>query len=220
MAAFRGPLPDLLMKKVLTFVGLVVLLFLAAYGVVRLAADALSAKHGEKAVEMTDSFLTGVISGLGKKFRQDLTNTPDKKLEKDAELMGRKFYPMSKGFMKGQLNSLLADPNRQEMSELMYQAGKDLSKNVVKPFSRGLAAGSTGVLEDVGKALEGGAKLGQEQKDLVETIFKALHGIQKALGENAREMPSQPRRIPRPVFPPPPAGPPLPPRQYPENPAR
>jgi hypothetical protein len=205
------------MKKVLTFVGVVVLLFLAAYGVARLGADSLSAKHGEKAVDVTDSFLTGVISGLGKKFRQDLNNTPDEKLEKDAELVGRKFYPMSKGFFKGQIRSLQADPNRQEISELMYQAGKDLSGNVVKPFSRGLAAGSTGVLEEVGKALESGAKLGRERKDLVETIFKALRGIQKGLSENAPEMPSQPGRIPRPLFPPPPPGSPMPSRHYPEN---
>jgi hypothetical protein len=205
------------MKKVLTFVGVVVLLFLAAYGVVRFAADSLTARHGEKAVDMSDAFLTGVISGLGTKFRQDLYNTPDEKLEKDAERVGRKFYPMSKGFVKGQIKSLLADPNRQEMSELMYKAGKDLSENVVKPFSSGVAAGSTGILKDVGKALEGGAKLGREQKDFVDSIFKALQGIREGLSENAPEIPNRRGRIPRPFFPPPPAGSPMPPRQYPEN---
>jgi hypothetical protein len=194
------------MKKILILIGGLVVFFFAAYGAIRAVSDLF----GGKPAEMTQSFTAGVATKTGEKIAEGIKQTPDKKLEEDSELMARKFYYLSKGALKGQIDAILNDPGRAEVPQKMYEAGKDLSERVVKPFARGLSEGSGGILDGSDDKVEKLKELTREGKELLDALSHQLGEIGRAIKQNAPPlpplpgMPSPPRTLPQPPFAPPP----------------
>jgi len=172
------------MRKLLMFVGAAVLICLAAYGAVRLLSDSLTSDHGKKAGEVTGAFAEGVASAAGERIKESLKNTPDQKLEEDARFWTRKLYPIAKGALKGQTQAVQEDPQRNEVPKLMYERGKDVAENMAKPFVKGLVEGSSGIAEEVAKTLKGIRELGDENRELIDTITRELGNLGKSLKEN------------------------------------
>ncbi len=194
------------MRKILMFVGGAVLLCLAAYGVVRLLSDSLTPGHGRKAAEATGTFAEGVASAAGERIKESLKNTPDQKLEENAEFWTRKLYPIAKGALKGQTRAVQEDPKREEVPKLMYERGKDIAENVAKPFVKGLAEGTSGIAKDVARTLKGVRELGDENRDVLEAIARELGNLRQSLKENLPPPPPLPGPPHRPFMPPPAPG--------------
>jgi len=185
------------MKKILILIGGLVVISFATYGAIRAVSDLFGRKTAEKASEAAQSFAAGTAAKTGEKIAETIKQTPDKKLEDDAELMTRKLYYLSKGALKGQIDAILSDPNRAEVPQKMFEAGKDVSERLVKPFARGLAEGSSGLLEGNDEKVQKLKELSREGKDLIEILTQQLGQIGKAIKENAPPLP------PPPGFPPP-----------------
>lgn len=188
-------------KNALAYVGAALIVGFALYGAVTFLARSLTAKQGEQAAEAVSPFVQGAASVAGEKAKEVLKNTPDDQLEKESELLSRKFYPIAKGALKGHLDAILKDTNRAEVPQKMYEAGKDLSEKVVQPFSKGLADGSTKVLEDLDKTLNGVRTFREQNKDLFDGLAQGLGALQKAAKEHPGMLP------PPPPLPFPPLGP-------------
>ncbi len=164
----------------------------ALYGIATLVARSLTAKDGERAAGAVTPFVQGAASVVGEKAKEALKNTPDAKLEKDSEEISKKLYPIAKGALKGNLEAIMKDANRAEVPEKMFQAGKDLSEKVVRPFTKGLAEGTGKVLTDVNKTLQGVRTFQENNKDLLDTVTKGLEALHKAAREHPGLLPPPP----------------------------
>jgi len=153
------------------------------YGAVVLVSGWLEAPHGKKAVETMHPFVRGATSAAGEKLKEAIQQTPDDQLEKSSEDISRKMYPLAKGALKGHLEAILQDANRAEVPQKMFQAGKDVSENVVRPFTGGLAEGSAKVLEDLDKTMQGVRKFKQDNQDLLNSIASGLENVQRGIKE-------------------------------------
>lgn len=182
----------------LAYVGAAVIIGFALYGVATLIARSLTARDGERAAGAVSPFVQGAASVVGEKAKEALKKTPDAKLEKDSEDISRKLYPIAKGALKGHLEAILNDTNRADVPEKMYQAGKDVSEKVVRPFSKGLAEGTGKVLQDVDKTLQGVRSFQENNKDLLDAVTKGLEALHKAARENPGLFPPPPPPLPLP----------------------
>jgi hypothetical protein len=198
------------LQKILAYIGGALVFCLAIYGAVTLVSGWFDASHGKKAVETVHPFVRGAASAAGEKLKEVVQQTPDGQLEKGSEDISRKMYPLAKGALKGHLEAILKDANRAEVPEKMYQAGKDVSEKVVRPFADGLAGGSVKVLEDVDKTLQGVRKFKQDNQDLLNSIASAVEAVRK----DVTERPGLPLPPP-PFFPLPDAR--QPPQWFPQN---
>lgn len=172
------------MNKALKYLLVVVVILLALYGGWRLASDALDASHGKEAEEVLHPFVRGAASSARRQFKQDLANVPAERLEKEGEELGRKLYPFTKGFVKGQLDAFRADPNKAEFQQRFREAGKDISKDIVAPLSEGVAESSRTLFESLGKALEGVKKFKEDNKDVFDGISSGMESLQKKMKES------------------------------------
>lgn len=171
----------------------------ALYGAATFIARSLTAKHGEQAAEAVSPFVQGAASVAGEKAKEVLKNTPDDQLEKESELLSKKFYPIAKGALKGHLEAILKDTNRAEVPEKMYEAGKDLSERVVKPFGQGIVEGSSKALGELDKTLKGVREFREQNKDLIDSVAKGLESLHKAAKDNPGLLPPPPP-LPLPPF--------------------
>ncbi len=174
------------MNRILKWMLISATVALAAYGLFRFVSDRLDYSHGKQAVESAHPFVQGVSSAAGEKIKQTLKETPDAKLEEDAELLSRKLYPIVKGAVKGQMDAVLNDPNRAEIPEKMVQTGKEIAESVIKPLSEGVAQGSQKVFEDLDKGLGELRKFQEKNKDLIEGLQSGISAIRRQL-ENPSE---------------------------------
>ncbi len=110
-----------------------------------------------------------------------LTNSSSKK----AKELGRKLYPATKGFIKGQLESFAQDPDRKEIGKKIFDTSRELSKDVVAPFGDKLEEQSQAVLRELDQTLQGVKKLRNDNKDLIEGLASGIETILKALKQAA-----------------------------------
>ncbi len=189
------------MKKFLSYAlaGLVVVL--AVYGAVRLLSGFLSGSHGTGAAKMAEPFVQGAASAAAEKLKQSLKEIPDAKLEQDSEWLAKKLYPITKGIIKGQVESFLQDPERNQLPEKMYQAGREFSDKVLRPFGRGIVDSNQQTIEGADKTLDAIRKFSDTNKDLLDAVKQGLDAFSKTFRED---------RLPRPEPPGPNLGPPPP----------
>lgn len=176
------------MKKILILIGGVVVVLFAAYGVIRAVSDFFGAKPGEA----TESFTAGVATKAGEKIAEGIKQTPDKKLEEDSQVMARKLYYLSKGALKGQIDAIVNDTTGSEVPQKMYEAGKDFSERVVKPFARGLSEGSAGLLEGADEGVKKLKEVGKEGKELLDVLSQQFGRLRQTIKESAPPMPPLP----------------------------
>jgi hypothetical protein len=202
--------------KILAMTGLGVVMLFAAYGALTGVSDVLDESHGRALVEMGEHpFVKGATSALEEKFRKRLQETPDEELEQNSELMARKLYPVAKGALKGTLDAVIADSNRTEVPKKMYEAGRNVTENVVRPFSRGMLDGTTGVLDDVDVTLDRVREFTRKNQDIIDAVAGGISAVGGAIKERAPTASPFPgdgwnsaTPGPLPAFPPPP--PPIP----------
>ncbi len=188
------------MIGVAKYVGIALVVLLAVYGAVKLVVGSLTESQGRQAVEKMNPFVRGAASAAGEQIKQSLEQTPNEQLEKDAELFSKKLYPVVKGALLGQIKAFAEDPRRSELPEKMRQAGKQVGRQVVVPFTQGLAEGSNPVVGQVDKTLESLSKFRENHKD----FFDALSAGVSALGKTIKE--GAPSPVPAPGTPPGPPG--------------
>jgi hypothetical protein len=184
------------MRKIARSVLVFAVFSLACYGGIRLASDNLTERDGRRVVDTVHPFVKGVGAGAADKVKETLRDTPDEQLEKDAELLTRKFYPIAKGAIKGQLDAVTSDVNRAEVPRKAYEAGKNVSEKIMVPFSRGVTDGVRSAVGEVDQAVDEARKLADKNKDLIDAASKGLD----MLGRLKEKLP--------PLPPPPPFGPP------------
>ena len=203
------------MKKFLMGVAIVVLLFLAGYGATRLLMDAIVADDGKRVSEIAGTVASKAVKAAGEKLVDELNHTPDEKLEADAEKRARKIYPIMKGAIIGNLKAFTEDKNKEELSRAMYAAGKEFSKSLLQPFTKGITDAPAPILGNVEGAIKRLGKMRQGSGNLLESIIKGLESLGKDMGAE-RVPPPSPEAEPGPVpYGPPPQYTPLPtPRQY------
>jgi hypothetical protein len=180
------------MKKLLgyTLAGLVIVL--AVYGAGKLLSGVMTKSHGERAAEIAQPFVQDAASAAAQKLKQSLKDVPDAKLEQDSEWLAKKLYPITKGIIKGQVESFLQDPDRNQLSEKMYLAGREFSDKVLKPFSRGIVDSNQQTLEDADKTLQAIRKFSDTNKDVLDAVKQGLDAFSRTFRED---------RLPRPDFP-------------------
>lgn len=169
------------MKKALFYTLSAVVLVFAVYGAVKLVSGLMTKERGKKTAEAVNPFVKGVASVAAEDLKQSLNKTPDEQLERNAELYTKKFYPIAKGIVKGFAESLKNDPERAQMQRNAYQAGKDVSENIVRPFSRGLLEGSGPALGDLDKRMGEVRDFTEKNKDVIDSLSKGLDFLQKTL---------------------------------------
>ena len=208
------------MKKALIVVAVVIVACLALYGLVQLVSLALTEEHGKKAVSLTTPFTRGVAQAVGEQLKDAISKAPAEQLEKDGELLGRKAYPMSKGLIRGQIKAMKEDPDREELARIMRELGKVFSEEVAKPFAKGIADGSTGIMDGLNKTVENFREFSQRHKNLFDALMNRVKALRKEIGENAPGIPPRGSEIPAPSFNPappehaPPSGYPPPDQRY------
>ncbi len=197
------------------------LLFFAAYGLIRGLSDWYGARSGEKPGEAVKSLAAGAAVAAGEKMAEKIKQTPDQQLEENAQLLTKKLYPIAKGIIKGQVEAIVNDPERGDLPQKMFEAGKDVSEKIVKPFSRGLREGSSGLVgEGAQEALKKLRELGQDNKEWLDSVSRGLEKLHKDLKEKAPPLPPFPGPMTPPLMPPSPFGPPTEPSQPQQTPAR
>lgn len=183
------------MIRVAKYVGIALVVLLAVYGAVKLVVGSLTESQGREAVEKVNPFVRGAASAAKEQIKQSLEQTPNEQLEKDAAVFSRKLYPVLKGALLGQIEAFVEDPKRSELPEKMHQAGKQVGKQVVVPFTQGLAEGSNPVVGQVDKTLDSLSKFREDHKE----FFDALSAGVSALGKTIKE--GAPPSIPAPGTP-------------------
>ncbi|MGD9818046.1 MAG: hypothetical protein AB7V04_05020 [Desulfomonilaceae bacterium] len=177
------------MPKPMKWLIIAAIAVLACYGLFRFVSDHLNYSDGQKAAQTAHPFVQGAANVAGEKLKQTLKETPDATLEQDSELLSRKLYPIVKGAVKGQLDAILNDPNRSELPEKMSQTGKEIAKDVIKPFSEGVVQGSQKILEDVDKGLGEFRKLHEKNKDIFDTVQSGVQAIIQELNRSPQPLP-------------------------------
>jgi|GEM_PF-940389 len=169
------------LKKLGKLAAFVVLLLFASYGLIVIVVNNLDEQTGSKTVESVQPFVSGITSAAGKKAKESLMATSDSQLEQEGEELGRKLYPATKGFIKGQLESFGKDPERQDIGKKIFDASRELSKDVVSPLGDKLQEQSQAVIRDLNQTLQGVKKLRDDNKDLVEGLASGLETVLKKL---------------------------------------
>lgn len=195
------------MKKFLAYTLAGLVLLLALYGLTNLLSGLMTESKGERAAEVAQPFVQGAASAAAQKLKQSLKEVPDAKLEQDSEWLAKKLYPITKGVIKGQVESFLQDPERNVLPEKMYQAGKEFSDKVLKPFSRGVVESNQKTLEDADKTIQAIRKFGDTNKDLLEAVKQGLDAFSKTFKEDRLPCADLPEQDLRPPLPPPPGQP-------------
>jgi len=195
------------MKKFLGYILAGLVIVLAVYGAVKLLSNSVTKSQGERAAEVAQPFVQGAASAAAQKLKQSLNEVPDAKLEQDSEWLAKKLYPITKGIIKGQVESFLQDPERNQLPEKMYQAGKEFSDKVLKPFSRGIVDSNQQTLEDADKTLQAIRKFGDTNKDLLDAVKQGMDAFGKTFREDRLPRPGLPGQDLRPLPPPPPEPP-------------
>jgi hypothetical protein len=139
------------MTRIVKFVGKLLVLVLAIYGLVILVFGFVGSFRWAEAVQ---PFVRGTVSATGHVVRQELNTRSDQQMEQDGELLGRKLYPAAKGFLKGQLEAFKADPNKEALRKTVQEATHELSKELVAPVTEGVTETSRKVLQDFGNVLQ------------------------------------------------------------------
>jgi hypothetical protein len=191
------------MKKFLGYILAGLVIVLAVYGAVKLLSGSVTRSQGERAAEVAQPFVQGAASAAAQKLKQSLKDVPDAKLEQDSEWIAKKLYPITKGIIKGQVESFLQDPERNQLPEKMYQAGKEFSDKVLKPFSRGIVDSNQQTLEDADKTLQAIRKFGDTNKDLLDAVKQGMDAFGKTFREDRLPRPGLPGQDLRPLPPPP-----------------
>ncbi|MDQ1238290.1 MAG: hypothetical protein QG577_475 [Thermodesulfobacteriota bacterium] len=163
---------------------LVFLVLLASYGLMVILVNQLDQHHGERAVETVHPFVSGAASAAGDRMREALMATPDDRLEKDGEVLGRKLYPAVKGFLKGQMDGFAADPERKELGKKVFDASKELSKDVATPLGEKLQEQSQVILKDLDQTLQGVKRLRDDNKDLIDGLTSGLEALRNRLKQS------------------------------------
>lgn len=172
------------MKKAAAFILGIPIVLLAVYGAISLCSSLfLTKSQGEKAADAAHPFIQGALDRAGENFKETLRNTPDEKLEKDAEFFAKKMYPVGKGAIKGHMEALKEDVNRSEVPQKMYEAGKDITEKVLKPLSEGVLDGSGKVIKDVDKTLQNVRKFSEDNKDVFDAVTQGLSKLHEKLKE-------------------------------------
>lgn len=180
------------MGKVPKYVLAAVVIALAVYGAIKFVETHLDFGHGAKAVETVHPFVKGAVSSTKNVVKDSLIETPDAQLEAEGELFGKKLYPASKGFVRGQWEAFSQDPDKKAIVKKILEAAADLSKDFTAPVTEKIQDSSQSVLQDWTKALQGVKKLRDDNKDLLEGISSGLESLQKKLLEPMQ--PSGPSR--------------------------
>jgi len=89
----------------------------------------------------------------------------------------------------------------------MYQAGKEFSDKVLRPFSRGIVDSNKQTLEDADKTLQAIRKFSDTNKDLLDTVKQGMDAFSKTFREDRLPRPDLPGQELRPFLPPPPEPP-------------
>ncbi|MFC1834973.1 hypothetical protein ACFL2Q_09585 [Thermodesulfobacteriota bacterium] len=123
-------------------------------------------------------------SSLSDQLKHALKASPDQDLQQSAEELSRRLYPVIKGIIKGQMAAIMADPERGKIPDQMYQAGKGLSSNVVRPFLKGFTDGSREMLGDLDKTVTDLRQFREENRELIDQLVNGLKDLGKTLREN------------------------------------
>jgi len=161
-----------------------VLVLLASYGLMVILVNQLDGGDGEKAVGTVHPFVSGAASAAGDRAREALMATPDDTLEKEGEALGRKLYPAVKGFLKGQMDGFTADPDRKDLSKKVFDASKEVSKDVVSPLGEKLHEQSQVILNDLDQTLQGVKKLRDDNRDLIDGLTSGLEALRNRLKQS------------------------------------
>ncbi|MFH1113937.1 MAG: hypothetical protein V1792_08450 [Pseudomonadota bacterium] len=181
------------MPKALKYILAVLVGVLAVYGAVTVVSGFLfTESRGRAAAKTAQPFVNGMTSAMKDQAKQRLTETPDAKLEKEAYEISRKMYPVVKGTLLGQADAFAKDPNRDEISARVREAGKILSEQMVGPFAEGVAEGSGKVFRGLDQAAEGVRKFQDKNKDVVESLTNTL-GQLKQLFDRPPPAPQPPQ---------------------------
>jgi hypothetical protein len=193
------------MKKFVSYVLAGLVIVLAIYGAVRLLSGFLTESHGQRAAKVAEPFVQGAASAAAEKLKQSLKEVPDAKLEQDSEWLAKKLYPITKGIIKGQVESFLQDPDRNQLPAKMYQAGKEFSDKVLKPFGRGIVDSNQQTIEGADKTLEAIRKFSDTNKDLLNAVKQGMDAFSKTFRGDRLPRPEPPGEDLRqlPPFPPP-----------------
>jgi hypothetical protein len=190
------------MKKFLAYTMAGLVIVLAVYGAVKLLSGFMTKSQGERAAAVAQPFVQGAASAAAQKLKESLKDVPDAKLEQDSEWLAKKLYPITKGIIKGQVESFLQDPERNQLSEKMYQAGKEFSDKVLRPFTRGIVDSNQQTLEDADKTLQAIRKFSDTNKDVLDAVKQGLDAFSKTFREDRLPRPELPGRDLRPLPPP------------------
>lgn len=180
------------MPKAVKYILAVLVSVLAVYGAVTVVSGFfLTESRGRAAAKAAQPFVNGVTSAMKDQAKQRLAETPDAQLEKEAYEISRKMYPVVKGTLLGQVDAFSKDPNRDEISARVREAGKILSEQMVGPFAEGVAEGSGKVFRGLDQAAEGVRKFQDKNKDLVESLANTLGQLKQLFDRHPT--PSQPQ---------------------------
>lgn len=174
--------------RVLKTVALGVVFALAFFGALVIALSLLNETHGRA----VGPFVSGVTSVVAERMKKDLEETPDQQLEKDAEALSKKLYPVFKGVLLGQAEQFVDDPKSDEIRKTMLEAGKAVSERILVPFAEGVSQGPASATGQLDSGLAKVRELGEKHKDIIESLTSGL----KALREMAEG-----RGLPRPASP-------------------
>ncbi len=202
----RGAFSGTTMKKFLTYALAALVIALAVYGGITLLSGFLNKSPGQLATEMAQPFAHATVDAAGDRLTQTLNKTPDAQLEKNSEWMASKLYPIGKGIIKGGAESFLQDPQRSEVPDKMYQAGKEFSETILKPFTRGVYESNQKNLQEADKTLQALRKFSDTNSDLMNALSQGLDTLIKKFKENPPLRPELPPIPPGPTPPPSPGG--------------
>lgn len=167
-------------------------------------------KSLEKASEVAQPFVAGVAIEAGDKLKERIKNTSDEQLEKESEILSRKFYHIAKGAFKGHMYEIIADVSVRDIAKDMYDLGKSASDSYVKPLTKGAVDGAVEALGEIDKAATTFRRFKEENQDLIDSLSSGVQGVYEKLPKNPPPLPP----LPPPPFGPPqgrPFGPPGPP---------
>jgi hypothetical protein len=171
------------MRTALSVAGTLVILFFAGYGVFTMVAGPPGAGRGKDAGELAGTFTASAMLSAREMVKKDLESTPDAELEKNAEFWTRKAYPVTKGILKGQIKAYLDDKDRDEMPQIMYEAGKVFATQVVQPFAQGVADGSPKAIESIDKTVRGAKELGADAGKVLDAVTQGVKQFRKGVEE-------------------------------------
>ncbi len=154
----------------------------------------------EKASEVVQPFVAGVAVEAGDKLKERIKNTPDEQLEKESEILSRKFYHIAKGAFKGHVSEIMDDVSMKDIAKDMYDLGKNASDNYVKPLTKGAMDGAVEALDEIDKAATRLRQFKDENQDLIDSFSSGVEGVYQKLPKKP------PLPPPPPLFPPPPFG--------------